>query len=98
MSGGNWKDMLLASQTGDLELVKYYVKIGVDINYQHPEAMTTPLIESLRFGNLDIARFLLKNNADVHAKEGFSGDTALSVATEKQDQKAINLLQPYLKP
>lgn len=97
MSGGNWKDMLLASQTGDLELVKYYFKTGIDINYQHPEAMTTPLIESLRFGHLDIAEFLLENNADVFAKEGFSGDTALSVATEKQNQKAINLLQSYLK-
>ncbi|SEL43054.1 Ankyrin repeat-containing protein [Aquimarina amphilecti] len=97
MSGGNWKDMLLASQTGDLELVKYYVKTGVDINYQHPEAMTTPLIESFRFGNIDIAKFLLKNGADVHAKEGFSGDTALSVATEKQNQEALKLLNLYLK-
>ncbi|MBW1295881.1 ankyrin repeat domain-containing protein [Aquimarina litoralis] len=97
MSGGNWKDMLLASQTGDFELVKYYIKNGIDINYQHPEAMTTPLIESIRFGNLEIAKFLLENGADLHAKEGFSGETAMSVATDKGNKKALVLLNSYLK-
>ncbi|WP_299899541.1 ankyrin repeat domain-containing protein [uncultured Aquimarina sp.] len=96
MSGGNWKDMLLASQTGDLELVKYYVTNGVDINYQHPEAMTTPLIESIRFGNLSIAKYLLEHGADINAKEGFSGDTALSLAKEKSNIKALELLKTYL--
>ena len=34
--GGDWKDMFQGVKNNDLELVKYYIKIGVDLNYQHP--------------------------------------------------------------
>ena len=44
MDGGNWKEMFNAACTGDLELVKYHVKCGVDINYAHPEFLSTPLV------------------------------------------------------
>ncbi|MEM6299840.1 MAG: hypothetical protein AAF740_14215 [Bacteroidota bacterium] len=40
MAAGDWKDLLAATQNNDLELVKYHLKQGVDINYQHPEFLT----------------------------------------------------------
>ena len=46
--GGDWKDLFKGVQQNDLDLVNYYIKNGVDVNYQHPEYMTSPLIESIR--------------------------------------------------
>ena len=56
--GGDWKEMLSGAEKGDLELVRYYVKMGIDINYQHPEVLTTTLIERARYGHMDIVQFL----------------------------------------
>lgn len=95
MAGGDWKEMLVATQNGDLDLVKYHLQMGVDPNYQHPELMTTPLIESIEFGHLDIAEFLLKNGADPSIRAGFSADTALSVARRNKNQAAIKLLKEH---
>lgn len=96
MSGGDWKEMLQAAQTGDIELVKYHIRTGIDPNYQHPEFMTAPLLESIRFGHLDIAEFLLENGAQADIKEGFGTDTPMSIAKAKQNQAAVELLQRYL--
>lgn len=96
MAAGDWKEMLMASQEGDLELVKYHIKAGVNPNYQHPEFLTTPLIESVQFGHIEIVKFLLENNADPTLKAGFSNDTALSVAKEYKRKEIVELLKKYL--
>ena len=36
MSGGDWKEMFRAVQIGDFNLTEYYLKLGVDPNYQYP--------------------------------------------------------------
>ncbi len=96
MSGGDWKAMFQAIQDGDINLVEYYLKMGIDPNYQHPEYMASPLVESIRFEHLDIAKLLLKNGADPHAKEVMGGDTALSVAQSKRNTQAIELIKIHL--
>ena len=75
MSGGNWKEMLYACESGDLELVKYHIRMGIDPNYQHPEFLTAPLLESIRFGHLSVAKYLLENGADPNIKEAFGKET-----------------------
>lgn len=97
MSAGDWKEMLYASQTGDLTLVKYHIEKGVNPNYQHPELLTTPLIESIEHGHSNITKFLLENGADPHLKAGFSTDTPLKVAKQYKNTAAIQLLKPYYK-
>lgn len=97
MSGGNWKEMFKAIEEGDLEMVRYYLKIGVNPNYQHPEFLASPLIESIRNNNLDIARLILENDGDPEIKEVWGGDTPLSVAKAKNNQAAVDLLMTYLK-
>ncbi|MEM9261003.1 MAG: ankyrin repeat domain-containing protein, partial [Bacteroidota bacterium] len=62
--GGDQKALLTAAETGDLTTVKYYLHQGIDPNQEHPEAMTTPLLESVRNGQLAVATYLLKNGAD----------------------------------
>ncbi|MCP4442552.1 MAG: ankyrin repeat domain-containing protein [Aureispira sp.] len=95
MSGGDWKEMLQASQTGNIELVKYHIRMGIDPNYQHPEFFTAPLLESIRFGHLDIAKFLLENGAEPNIKEVFDGSTPLSIAKMAKNREAIELLKAY---
>jgi len=97
MSGGNWKQMFKAVQIGDYNLVDYYLQIGIDPNYQHPEYMAAALVESIRFNELEIAKLLLDNGADPKIKEAMEGDTPLSVANEKKNQAAVDLINAYIK-
>ena len=64
MAGGDWKEMFRAIQYGDLELVRYYLRMGIDPNYQHPEFLVSPLVESIRYNQVEIARLLLEHGAD----------------------------------
>lgn len=95
--GGDWKAFFRAIQLNDYELVKYYLRMGIDPNYQHPEYMTAPLMECIRYENLEIAALLLENGADAAAKEHAGTTTAMSIATMLGNQKAIALLEKYLK-
>lgn len=97
MSGGNWKDMFKAVQEGDIELVDYYLRIGVDPNYQHPEFMAAALVESIRFNHLNISKLLLENGSNPTIVEVLEGETPLSVAKDKKNQKAIDLIQLYIE-
>jgi len=55
--------MFLGVQNNDLELVQYYIRIGVDINYQHPEFMSSPLLESILYCCPELTTMLLQNGA-----------------------------------
>jgi ankyrin repeat protein len=71
--------------------------MGIDPSYQHPEYMTAPLMECIRYEHLDIAEFLLENGADASAKEHGGTTTAMSIATMLGNKKAMELLEKYLK-
>ena len=96
MSGGDWKAMFKGIQEGDLELVRYYLKIGIDPNYQHPEFMAAPLIESIRYNQLDITKLLLDHGADPEIREGFGNDTPIKIAKKSNNRQAIKLLKVYI--
>lgn len=96
MSGGNWKDMFKGVQDADYGLVEYYLKMGVDPNYQHPEFLAAALVESIRFNHLEIAKLLLDYGANPNIKEAWGGETPLSVAQDKKNPKAIELINGYL--
>lgn len=96
MSAGDWKDMFKGVQAGNIELVGYYLKIGVDPNHQHPEFMAAALVESIRYNHLHIAKLLLEKGADPHIKEAWAGDTPLSVASSTNNEEAMLLLNRYI--
>jgi len=96
MAAGDWKELYLSAQEGNLELVEYHIKMGVDPNYQHPEFMTTPLIASIEQQHFEIAKYLLENGADSTIKEYFGNHTPLSMAKFTKNQKLINLVQAHL--
>ena len=96
MSGGDWKAMFRGIQENDFELVKYYLRSGIDPNYQHPEFMALPIAESIRYNNIDITRLLLINGAKPLIVEMETGVTSLEIAKRKSNQKAIDLLNEFI--
>ena len=90
MSGGNWKEMFNAACEGDLTLVEYHVRAGVDTNYAHPEFLATPLVASIIAGQADVALFLLENGANPYLLSEFDGLTPIQAA-RKLDMKKVEL-------
>lgn len=97
MSGGDWKEMLVAVQMGNIDLVKYHIDEGIDVNYEHPELMTTALIESIQFDQLEIASLLLEEGADQMQNAWLSKDNPLKIAKQQQKDDFIQLFKPYEK-
>ena len=97
MSGGDWKAMFKGIQDNDIELVKFYLKSGIDPNYQHPEYMALPLAESIRYGNVEITEVLLQNGATPLTIEMESMDTPLQTATKLKNQRAVDIIEAFIK-
>ncbi|MFG6463905.1 ankyrin repeat domain-containing protein [Roseateles sp. DXS20W] len=80
MSGGNWKEMYQAGCEGDLALVEYHVKAGVDVNYAHPEFLSTPLVAAILAGQEAVALYLLENGAMPDLASEFDAATPMQAA------------------
>lgn len=80
MSGGNWKEMFNAGCDGDLALVQYHVKAGVDVNYAHPEFLSTPLVAAILAGQTEVALYLLDHGAIPTLPSEFDGMTPMQAA------------------
>ena len=80
MSGGDWKEMFNAGCTGDLALVEHHVKSGVDVNYAHPEFLSTPLVAAILAGQESVALYLLEHGANPTLPSEFDAATPLQAA------------------
>jgi ankyrin repeat protein len=93
--GGDWKELMHAAEAGDAALVAYHLTQGVDPNYQHPEYLTTPLIEAARQGHLEVVRELLSHGADAALPAVWGKETALSVANAAKHQPVVAFLTEW---
>ena len=82
MSGGNWKELFNAGCEGDLALVEYHVKCGVDVNYAHPEFLSTPLVGAILAGQEAVALYLLEHGAVPDLPSEFDGLTPVQAARQ----------------
>lgn len=80
MSGGNWKELYAAAEEGDLALVTYHVQRGVDINYAHPEFLSTPLVATILARQEAVALYLLEAGANPSLHSEFDGMTPVQAA------------------
>lgn len=80
MSGGNWKELYGAATDGDLDLVRYHVNMGVDVNYAHPEYLSTPLVAAILARHADVALYLLDHGADPTLLSELDGMTPAEAA------------------
>lgn len=94
--GGDWKDMFRGVETNDFDLVKYHIRNGIDLNYQHPEFLTSALIESIQRNHLEMMELLLKNGALPNLKEVFTNKTPMMIAKENRNKEAVVILNRYL--
>jgi ankyrin repeat protein len=82
VSGGNWKEMFNAAVDGDLALVEYHVKSGVDVNYAHPEFLSTPLVACILAGQEHVAHYLLNAGANPALPSEFDGLTPIQATRQ----------------
>ena len=79
--------LTLACCGGFLEVADFLIKAGADIEL----GCSTPLMEAAQEGHLDLVKYLLKQNANVHAQTG-TGDTALTYACENGHTDVADVL------
>lgn len=94
--GGDWKDMFRGVETNDIDLVRYYIAKGIDLNYQHPEYLTSALIESIKLNYIEMMIFLLKNGALPDKNEAMSNKSPMAIAKELKNKEAVEILNQYL--
>jgi uncharacterized protein len=92
MPHGDWKALFKAVEEDNLEEVKYYVRSGVDFNYQHPEYLTNPLFECIRLRHYAIIKYFLENDAQLEVREISSGDTPVKLINTSGDSRIKALL------
>ncbi|HSK54031.1 MAG TPA: ankyrin repeat domain-containing protein [Jiangellales bacterium] len=80
MSAGDWKDMFRAACDGDVELVRYHVENGVDVDYAHPEFQSTALVACILAGHDQVAHLLLDHGADPLLVSPLEGLTPVQAA------------------
>lgn len=82
MSAGDWKDMFLAACDGDLELVRYHLDRGVDVDFVHAEFQSTVLVAAILARQDEVVDVLLDHGADPTARSPLEGQTPLEAARE----------------
>jgi len=86
----------IASKKGDLEIVKFLVEKGADVNAKdHDDEEATALHIASFYGMADIVKFLVSKGADVNATNS-SGQTARMIANERREGGGY-LTESYLE-
>jgi ankyrin repeat protein len=84
--------LMYASEQGRLEVVKYLVENGADVNAQSGgHGRGTALIYASAANRITVMEYLLEHDAGINATTAFN-ETALFWATAKGHVKAVNLL------
>jgi len=100
------QSLIEASENGHLEIVKYLLENGADVNQQveiegsgyeyedEEESIAysyTALMDASENGHLEVVKYLIQNGADVNTKD-FKGCTALAQASDKGHIEIVKLL------
>nr|CAD7425874.1 unnamed protein product [Timema monikensis] len=82
--------LTLACCGGFTDVADFLIKAGADLEL----GASTPLMEASQEGHIDLVRYLLESNADVHAQTQ-TGDTALTYACENGHTDVADLLLQF---
>ncbi|HMG72110.1 MAG TPA: ankyrin repeat domain-containing protein [Pyrinomonadaceae bacterium] len=84
--------LFLAASEGKLEVVRYLLDEGADVNAR-ANSDSTPLAEAAYYGHVDVIKELLLRGADINAI-GEQG-TALDIASNRKNTATADLLKHY---
>ncbi|NQZ77231.1 MAG: ankyrin repeat domain-containing protein [Ekhidna sp.] len=93
---GEFKGFIQAVMNEDSEAVSYYISLGMDVNFLHPEIMTNPLIEATKVQNLEIVQLLLDAGANPTIVSQL-GESALKIAKFSGNKELLNTLKQARK-
>ena len=93
MSGGDWKDLYKGVQEGNIELVEFHIKNGIDLNYQHPEILMTPLVTAIQNKHDEIAILLLKSGANPWLESYYDNMNAVEAALNLKNEKILKVIE-----
>lgn len=86
-----WSPLQMAANKGDIEIAKYLLSKGADINYIHPTANHTAFMLSAFNHQEEMMKLLAKSGADVNVK--LKGDVSLiRYFRDEGDTKMVELL------
>lgn len=81
---------LASIEYGNLEMIKYLLEKGADINVKNEDGSTALMTASM-YGNLEIIKYLIENGADINAKDN-DGSTALIYASKWGNLETVEYL------
>ena len=91
---GESDDIWTAAEEGNVEAVKGYLAIGVNVDERDESYGATPLHWAAFRGRNEVAEFLIAEGADVNAKNK-ADDTPLDKAIEKNRDDTVSLLREH---
>ena len=91
---GESDDIWTAAEEGNVEAVKGYLAIGVNVDERDESYGATPLQYAAMAGQTGIAKLLLIKEADLNTKN-INGTTPLDWAIIKDHTEIINLLRKH---
>lgn len=99
LDSSGYSSLHYASRAGHLDVVKYLVSQGANVNLGTRANHTTPIHRASQQGHLSIVKYLLEHGADVHVLD-CRGKTALHLAASENRVEVCKLLidsHPTLK-
>ncbi|XP_044585823.1 putative ankyrin repeat protein RF_0381 [Cotesia glomerata] len=83
--------LMIAARCGHLEIIKYLIEQGLDVNITEPDCGSRLLHHAVTGSNTELVEFLLGNNAEIDAKKNH-GETPLLCAISFENINIVKLL------
>jgi tetratricopeptide (TPR) repeat protein len=89
-----WTPLHYVAFKGDRKFLLQMIPKGMDVNFQAPSSMQTPLHAAILGGQRGAAETLLLNMARVDLEDS-NGDSAADLAAKKGDRAIVELIEGY---
>ena len=93
-TNSNWTPLHRAIRKKKTELALFFINKGADMHNQNKNIRTPFLYMAVQYDEKEVAKLLFKKGANPYVKDK-SGDSAMSVAKERDYQELVQLFETY---